>query len=188
MPLGEFTVTVFEMANEQSVEYKDGKRVIKDAPIIATAQWKKAVLWAKNIGIPAIKKFSTAAAYGYYVPSTKYLELKEKTEFDLQFMEQLQDMQWKIFDQYENNGYGMFYNVRVDKDKQKWTVNSECECVDFYKRSICKHIIGIALREKIAILPKIAITTVLTQNKKSGLQGKKGTSSTIHFVCLFVWV
>lgn len=168
MPLGQFTITVFEMAKELSTEYKEGKRSIKSEPIISTPLWKKAALWAKDTNIPTIKTHESLLELIFYAPSTKWLTSSKP--FDLESVEKLLQMSWKSFEQYVQFGHGMFYTVRIAKEK--WHIDSQCDCPDFFKHYVCKHIVGIALRRKIAILPKTAITTVLSQNKKSGRPAK----------------
>lgn len=154
------------MANELSLEYKAELRSVKNEPTIPTALWKKSAIWAKNNSIPTIKTADDQFEYCFYAPSTKWLDSGET--FDLDSVEKLRQMTWKSFDQYVQFGHGMFYTIRIAKDKEKWHVNSQCDCPEFFKHYVCKHLVGIALRRKIAILPKTAITTVLTENKKSG--------------------
>ena len=170
MPLGQFTQKVFEMANELSLEYKEEKESIQNEPTISTPLWKKSAIWAKDVKIQTVKLSETANELVYYAPSTKWLERGEV--FELTSIEKLIEMRWKSFNQYTQHGHGMFYTVRVAKDKDKWHVDSQCDCPDFFKHNVCKHLVGIALRKKLAVLPKTAIPTLLTQNKKSGRPAK----------------
>lgn len=166
-PLGQFTATVFEMANDLSNEYKDGKRAIRDEPIISNDLWKKSAIWAKDSNIPTIKVAENESQFTFYAPSTKWLDSGE--EFDLESVEKLIGMDWKSLDQYKRFGH---YTVVIAKNKEKWNLESKCDCPAFYDGYACKHSIGIALRRKIAVLPKTAIPTALSQNKKSGRTAK----------------
>lgn len=151
VPLGQFTATAFEMANELSLQYKEEEKFINNEPIITTELWKKAAMWAKDSNIPTIKAYENGDEIGFYAPSTKWLESREP--FALAAVEKLQAMVWKSFDQYIQFGHLKFYTVRIANDKEKWHLNSQCDCPDFFKHYVCKHSIGIALRRKIAILP-----------------------------------
>lgn len=48
MLLGLFTETVFEMATMYSLEYKEEKRIVRNEPIISTADWNKGAVWPKD--------------------------------------------------------------------------------------------------------------------------------------------
>lgn len=170
MPLGQFSEKVLEMAKEYSFEYKNDSRVIRTEPTISTLLWKKAAIWAKDCNIPTIKINENATEMWFYAPSTKWLESSKP--FDMDSVDKLLTMEWKTFDQYVELGHCMFYTVKVAKSKEEWHLYSQCDCPDFFKQYVCKHSIGIALRRKIATLPKIAIPTVLGQNKKSGRPAK----------------
>lgn len=169
-PIAQFTAKVFEMANELSIEYKEEKRIIQSEPRISNQLWKKSAVWAKDTNIATIKINEDELEYVCYAPSSKWLESGKS--FDLASVEKLKAMDWKSLNQYTQFGHFMFYEVVVAKDKEKWRVLSKCDCPDFFKNYVCKHSIGIALRRKIAVLPKTAIPTALSQNKKSGRPAK----------------
>lgn len=158
------------MANELSNQYKDGKRILRDEPNISNELWKKSAIWAKDTNIPTIKVDENESELVFHAPSTKWLESGK--EFDLKSIETLKEMDWKSFDQYKQFGHCMFYTVVISKDKEKWRINSKCDCPDFFHGYACKHSVGIALRREIAVLPKTAIPTALSQNKKSGRPAK----------------
>lgn len=170
MPFGQFSVTVMKMAKELSMEYIEEKRTIKHEPTITTPMWKVAAIWAQDNKIATLKISDDDSRMVFYAPSTKWLESGKP--FDLPSVEKLQQIEWKTLDQYKEYGHCMFYEVNVAKSKEEWHLVSQCECPDFFKKSICKHIIGIALRRKIAILPKTAIPTALSQKKPSGRPAK----------------
>lgn len=166
MPFNQFSAKVLEMANEKSLEYKNEIRFIKTEPIISKTLWEKSAIWAKNTNIGTIKTSENTSEMSFFAPSTKWIE-SEKA-FDIDEVEKLRQITWKTFDQYVEFGHCMFYTVKISKDKERWHLDSQCDCPDFFKHYVCKHTVGIALRRKIAILPKTAIPNILTQNRKAG--------------------
>lgn len=168
--MGQFTATVFQMANELSIEYKDETRVMCEEPNISNILWKKSAIWAKDNKIPTIKVDENDSEFIFYAPSTKWLESGK--EFDVEAVKEVMEMDWKSFDQYKQFGFSMFYTVCIAKDKETWKKYSKCDCPAFFAAYVCKHSVGIALRRKIAVLPRTTIPTLLSQNKKSGRPAK----------------
>lgn len=87
------------------------------------------------------------------------------------------ECQWKTFDDFEKFGFQTFYEVIVRRNEEnesteKWKVESKCTCIDFMKKFICSHIIGIALLGKICKCPKFAISTPLGEKPKRGRKRK----------------
>lgn len=50
--------------------------------------------------------------------------------------------------------------------KKSWNTESKCTCVSFFKENICKHIIAVAMQEKIVKCPDSSNPTLLNKQKR----------------------
>lgn len=170
MPFAQFSEKVLEMASDLSLEYRNETRLINNEPTVPRDLWVKSAIWAKNTKIATIKTSENESKMMFFAPSSKWVGSEKP--FDSDAVEKLQQMTWKTFDQYVEFGHNMFYTVKISKEKEKWHLFSQCNCIDFFKNYMCKHTVGIALRRKIAILPATAIPTLLTKTRKAGRPAK----------------
>lgn len=175
LPLAKFTKVTLTMTEEISTDYAENRRSIVHAPIIDTKLWRSAAEWCQNATVYnhiLIEDCDTHARF--HVPTLNFIKTGQK--FDSNAVEKIQSIKWKTFDQYMSLGYGQFWSVNVSKNKESWAVESSCDCRDFLKNFKCIHVIALALRMQIAVLPRNAIPTMLGKKKGAGRK-KKSTKA-----------
>lgn len=103
----------------------------------------------------------------YLVPSST-CDVENATE---SYYKTIAQMKWKSFDQFVKYGYQKFWHVEISKDK--WKIDSNCSCPVFFKHYMCKHVVAIALREKLFVCPQSAYPNLLqaTRKKPGRLKG-----------------
>lgn len=131
MDLGKFRVALFEMVKTWSLHYATGIKVIAEAPEVTLVLWTEGYNWAKsNIKITSRRHGSTIV----------YRSSTADTVHD--------SINWQCFDNFKDvafNFYDTSFNYPVSREN--W-LSAECDCGEFFKLYMCRHIIGIALRMK----------------------------------------
>lgn len=167
LPFGQFVLTVFEMASGLSVEYRKNERVMQELPVISINDWRDAAIWANDEKRRHISTHNMV----FIVPSSK--ALNEEWDLTKANVEKLQKTKFRDFDQYVKFGIGFYWTVNLSQTQ--WQMFSSCDCPHFLKNFMCKHVIGVALRNKICKLPRAAIPTAIGEKRKRGkpAQAKK---------------
>lgn len=144
-----------------SKELGDGKWLFAKEPIIEKVMWKEAILLQQNAFTSYKMKPvpSHPNHLSYIVPSSNC------SKPSIAYYKTLSNQNWDSFDQYIQHGFQQFYVVHV-KPNESWKRESECTCTSFMKEYICKHIIAIALREKITECPEQHEPVLLSKNKR----------------------
>lgn len=148
------------MIAELSNDYREGKRVHTDKPEIKLDQWTEAAHWLSDAQY--FNYTEEGVTKEFYIKSSK---IDNDFTFDIENVEELRNYNFKSFDQYKNKRHGLFWTVKLQK--LDW-MNSLCDCPNFRKKYVCKHLIGIALREKLCKLPRKAITVPLAKKPQKG--------------------
>lgn len=165
LPLAQFTVAVIEMTRKLSENYAQNLRSFATEPIMPLSLWRNAASWAKSdVPQETINKCDDEIVIR--VISTEGMQ--SGITFDQ--INKLHQKKWSSFDQFVNGAFHKFWTVQVST--RNWKVMSKCSCPEFFKNYMCKHIIGVALREKLIKCPKTAITTLLEQKSKPGRKPK----------------
>lgn len=167
LPLGQFVQTVLDMTGSLSLEYKKNERVIATKPIISLKDWRLAGLWCKDENLMHI---SGGEQMVFHVPSSKAIEENWKLTDDNVF--RIQTTNWETFDQFIDFGNGLYWTVHLCDENNDWSMKSKCDCPFFLKHYKCKHVIGMALRQRIAKLPRAAVSTLIGPKPKRGRKAK----------------
>ena len=83
-------------------------------------------------------------------------------------------MRWNTFDQYKRRAFNVWC-VKMPKDTSKWYA-SKCNCPSFFKKYICKHVVGLAIRLKYTKPPPAARDVPIGAKRKPG-RPKKATKA-----------
>lgn len=150
-----------------SLEYKKKERFIATRPNITLDDWRKAGLWCKNKQCEHIYCDEEAI---YFVPSSKGID--EQWTLSADNVQRLKIANFKTFDQLIDFGKGLHWSVKLFNDKNDWSVHSSCDCPYFLKNYKCKHVIGMALRQRIAKIPMAAVSTQIGAKPKRGRKKK----------------
>lgn len=141
-----------------SLQFTKGSREIGTELTVKKATMTAAALMYQNRFKCFKAKSSIAEILIFLVPSQNC----EDVNANESFYRSLVKIRWESFDGFINHGFQMFYIVKLTK--MSW--NKESTCVSFFKDNICKHIIAIAMREKIIECPDTANPTSLSEYKR----------------------
>lgn len=169
LPLAQFAEAVLQMTRELSLNYAQHKREFATEAKVDLMLWREAASWAKS-DVPQRNISSSCDETVVQVISSVGME----KGLTFERIDAIQQKKWSSFDQFVNEGFGNCWTVQVSTPD--WKDYSKCECPQFQKNYVCKHILGVALREKICKLPRTAIPTMLEQKAKPGRK-KKNTKA-----------
>lgn len=122
----------------------------------AETDWTEAYQWAK-LPKEVILTYSDDAFKHYEVPAGK--------------ADKIQNFEnaWTDFDDYKVQWFSKW---RVDLPHNIDWMHGKCNCPAFYKNYMCKHIIGLAIRLKLANPPPEAKNVLIGQKRKRGRPSK----------------
>lgn len=149
MDLTVFKVKMCEVVQHWSIEYETGLNQINHVePPIDLPMWTEAYKWAKsNIDVKSFRD-QTRITYcednNTEVPST-----------------------WEDFENYRvymQNRFRVSATLENETNWKNWT----CVCCEFFKKYICRHIIGVAIRCKLTKPPVESKTIPLGAKRKRG--------------------
>ena len=163
LPLAEFSVLCIKIvekwSKDRDASISKDVLIYKEAPL-DNEDWCLAVEFASS-GIP-IHRINTDY-YFTYDPDTKITLSKINS-----YKKCIEEKRCNKFENYE----ALVSTVgKVHLNSENWR-KSTCICSKFQKLYNCKHIIGIALREKIITVPKHLIPTILQKKRGPGAPKK----------------
>lgn len=162
----EFIDTVLmKMTQEISLDYAAGKRTIATVPTIAVKTFRESSLWMKKARY--IKGDVSADTSTYFVAAS---QLQDEVTFnDAYIQEQNNFENYRSLDEYREKRFAKFWTTALHKSNE-WNTRSHCDCPSFLKNYYCKHVIGLALGNRLCELPKKALTTEIKKvvAKKTG--------------------
>lgn len=153
-PLSRFLVIATEMINNWSNQFTE--EAFATTPVPQLSDWTAGYQWAKlNKNVQIVQ--SAEADITYQVTTSDSREAaKEKI--------------WKTFDDYKNVFFSS-WNVTMPKEQSEW-INGKCDCPQFSRKYICKHLLGIAIRLKYVEPPIEAKALQIGQKRKRGRPSK----------------
>ena len=99
--------------------------------------WTNGYQWAKsNKSVIPIKVDEELIQY--YIPAADQTNISN-VEIDV-----MKKLKWYSFDQYKVKAFSVWC-VTLPVDKLKW-LDGICNCPAFFKKFLCKHVVGIAIR------------------------------------------
>ncbi len=120
----------------------------------------KAYNWARS-NVAVLTKKSGIYTY-YYVQPADQLAIKDA---DLtKFNRQNTTLSWRLFDTYAKSQKRLW---KITEENGNWE-GSTCTCFTFLKQFICKHVLGIAIRQKKFTVRPEAKNIPIGQKRKRG--------------------
>jgi hypothetical protein len=170
LPFGRF-ITVFEkdLIVEWSRNHKEGdpyEQIFYEEPEIKTEDYQKAFFLSienRSVGLYTKPGKQFFAISGKDMPAVKDFE-KEVEEF----VKEIKKPQWTTFKQYASK---MFRISIVDFNEKNWKLSS-CTCPPYSKKYICKHVIYIAVRNKVITFPASAKAIEIPMKSTQGRPAK----------------
>lgn len=154
--LGKFREVLFQMVTSYSIEYSSGIREYHHKPLIDLPIWTDAYNWAKTNAHINITKHRNWIKHEIPLKSND-----DETEID-------NSMMWQSFDNFRKI-YFMKCTATFPTPFNRLTwEKGQCDCADFFKKYMCMHIVGIALRMKFVEAPPEAKNVPIGQKRKRG--------------------
>lgn len=162
LPFNQFIVSMKQLTREISLQFYNGEREIAMEPNVTRAIRTSAALMCQNKFKSFKAKNSNEEKKVFLVPST---QLDENLSNEA-YYRSIAKRQWLSFDEYVVHGHNKFYIVQICVNAVY--TESSCTCVCFFKKNICKHIIAVAMQEKIITKIDTANPTLLKKRKTRG--------------------
>lgn len=166
--VGQFRSVMYAMVEQWSTEYSTGLNKINfGAPTITLETWTKGYNFARsNVKITSQTSGNKIV---YSIPtSPDAIDGSENYE------------NWNTFDDFKYEAFAVVhatfdYPITTDN----W-IHSVCDCADGFKLFVCEHMVGIALRKKVAFAPPEAKTIPIGQKRKPGRPTKSKSALQIQ--------
>lgn len=168
LPLSQFKILALESVEKWSKEYERNLKVISFQPSITLEVWTKAYQWAKSD--KQVLQEKEIDGFSFCMPS------HDSKSVSLQEMETMKLMRYNTFDQFKDRAFRGWF-VEVPNEIENWR-QGICNCPTFFKKFICKHLLGIAIRLKLCKPPLAAKAVPIGQKRKRG-RPKKSTKALI---------
>lgn len=160
LDLGQFRTVLYAMVEQWSVEYSSGINIMNfGAPDIELEQWTDGYNFAKSSSKISTKRNDHQIIYSIQC---------ESSAID----DSMNTATWKNFKEYSEKAFGFVhatFDYPITKDNWKF---ADCDCKNGFKLFVCEHMIGIALRLKVAEAPAAAKTLPIGQKRKRGRPAK----------------
>ncbi|CAF4159000.1 unnamed protein product [Rotaria magnacalcarata] len=134
--LSRFKVLAFEIVEKWSKCYERGLKKCNYKQTISLELWTTGYQWVKsNKSI-----FSTECdnLVQYDIPAG------DETKITNVGIDVVKKMKWYTFDQYQKKAFTI-WSVTLPVDKLKW-LDGVCTCAAFFKKYMCKHVVGMTIR------------------------------------------
>jgi len=155
LPLSAFAHHLFEWIKDWSVEYDSGAFI--QEPSLTLDHWTKGYQWSRLNKV--IRKRHDSTGDHFVIPPGNIIQLKNEW-IDLN--------NWESYDEFKKKSTGAW---KFYVNQQSWK-NSTCSCPMFQEEYLCKHIVGVALRLKVAIAPPEAKNIQIGSKRKRGRPAK----------------
>ncbi|CAF0823975.1 unnamed protein product [Adineta steineri] len=100
----------------------------------------------------------------FYITGGQQLSIS-KNEIDV-----MKKMKWYSFDQYKAKAFNIWH-VILPMDLAKW-LNGQCNCPVYFKKFMCKHIVGMAIRLNYSKPPPTAKNFPIGKKRRRGRPSK----------------
>lgn len=141
------------MVRDWSNEYTiNNEREFSHLPTMALKMWTKAYQWAKLPKKISLKHASEMKRC-YRIPGGDAMEC-----------ETFEDM-WETFDDYKK--HFSEWEVQLPQDDFDW-LNGTCNCPDYLRNYVCKHLAGLAIRLKLVEPPTEARNVPIGEKRRRG--------------------
>lgn len=153
--LGRFREALYLMITKYSTEYSNGTREIYHSPLIELNIWTEAYNWAKmNVPIK-VTRFRNRIEHEITIDQNQNMEIDE-------------NLMWHSFDNFRKMYFCKCKTTFPTPFNRLTWEKGQCDCTDYFKLNICKHVVGIALRMKYVEAPLEAKNIPIGEKRKRG--------------------
>lgn len=151
--IGKFREVLFQMVKSYSIEYSNGIREYHHKPLIDLPVWTDAYNWAKTNQNITISNHRNCVKH--------VISLIGNEEID-------ESLQWESFDNFRKIYFAKCtVTFPTPFNRSTWD-KGHCDCSEFFKKYICMHVVGIALRMKYTEAPPEAKNVPIGSKRKRG--------------------
>lgn len=152
---------MLNMTADISKQFTNGQRNIALEPTIQ----REMMMRAAQLESDGFKSFKASTKSGIQVqvlPANKC----PNENANYKFYQSLVKRKWTTFDEFITHGFQMFWIVQFQT--VDWKVNSSCTCPVYFKQRICKHLLAIAMRDKLMVCPQNSNPMRLAPKRAAG--------------------
>ncbi|CAF1507876.1 unnamed protein product [Adineta ricciae] len=162
LPLSRFKILTFEIVEKWSKSYERNLKLFHDKQTVTLDIWTNSYQWVKLNKSIVSKKLDDAIEF--HVPAGNELSISKNS------IEIIKKMKWYSFDQYKIKAFSI-WNVTLPMDETKW-MDGQCNCPGFFKKFICKHVVGLAIRLNYCKPPPAAKNIRIGEKRRRGRPSK----------------
>jgi hypothetical protein len=169
LPLPEFITMVNKLvqnwSNERNPEHNHCKHFVSIPPIetkLATLGYQYSTQFAQ-----IVTTITEDNSTFYFFPSSKSNHKRISAAELSKYLKNTKNFNYRTFDTFVKNHLQRLWVVTFF-DGTDWRNTSTCNCPDFYKSFICKHIVCVAIISKQYEVPIQAMTLPLNTRRKPG--------------------
>lgn len=158
LEVGKFRVVLFNMIETWSITYDIGRKMINStSPELDLPMWTEAYQWAKQpIKITSRRSENKII---YRCSASAVARIQPETN-------------WRSFDEFREKSFSYYDTTFIHPISRDNWLQGTCDCRDYFKHYICKHVIGISLRLKCISPPPEAKTVPIGSKRKRGRPAK----------------
>jgi hypothetical protein len=158
LTLSRFKILTLEIVEKWSKSYERGLKQFHDKQTVTLDIWTNSYQWVKlNKSIVSTKLENEIE---FYIPAEQELNIS-KSEIDV-----MKKMKWYSFDQYKTKAFNIWH-VKLPMDEAKW-LDGQCNCPTFFKKFMCKHVVGLAISLNYCKPPPIAKNIKIGEKRRRG--------------------
>ncbi|CAF3873774.1 unnamed protein product [Rotaria sp. Silwood1] len=161
--LSRFLTVASDIVNKWSMSRNQNQTdpvVFSTEPTIPLAKWTNAYHFAKSSKSVLQLQSKRKGFIDYYIPAGDVVNITKNE------IQRYQRQQWTSFAQFKDLQFGI-WKVTLPNIGSEWK-NGFCNCPNFLKEYICKHVIGMAIGLKHCKPPSIAKDVPLGEKRKRG--------------------
>lgn len=160
LDLGQFRTGIYNMVEQWSIEYDSRLNTMNiGAPDIELEQWTDGYQFARSNAKISTQRSDSHIIYNIQCGNNAI----DNT---------MNTAAWKNFKDYREKGFDFVHTTfEYPITAENWKFGN-CDCKNGFKLFICEHMIGIALRSKVAEAPVAAKTLQIGQKRKRGRPAK----------------
>jgi hypothetical protein len=162
LPLSKFKALVFEIAEKWTKSYERGLKQYNEKQTITLDLWTNAYQWVKSE--KSVLSTETNDSIQYYIPAG------DETLVTNANIDVVKKMKWYSFDHYKTKAFSVWC-VSLPKDTSKWDEGVR-NCPAFFKRFMCKHVIGLAIKLNLCKPPPAGKNVPIGQKRCRGRPSK----------------
>ncbi|CAF1118993.1 unnamed protein product [Rotaria sordida] len=162
LPVSRFKVLAFEIVEKWSKCYERGLKQYNYKQTISLELWTSGYQWVKSN--KSILSTECDNLVQYYIPAGNETKITNG-EIDV-----VKKMKWYSFDQYKKKAFNI-WSVTLPVDKLKW-LEGVCNCPAFFKKFMCKHVVGMAIRLNYCKPPPAAKNIKIGEKRRRGRPAK----------------